>query len=653
MKRLLLCLLFLTAIMPLSAQHLFTWDEFVQYVTDSQDLDENEDLIDHLEDLQQLHLHPININTASKDELLTLPMLDDQQATDIREYVARYHGMKTISELALIRSISYNERQYLPLFLHCGPLATEGQHTRPTLKQMLRQHKHDILSRIDMPFYHRKGFLVKNGYRGRRIYNKNLYTFTATRHLQAFLHTERDAGERGIDSYGGQIILKDLGKLSTFVAGDFRAGFGEGLVINQGFNMGKNNPVARPSQGFRAMRSTDELNFMRGAATTLRLKEWSLSAFFSLRQHDATLDTLGHAKTITRTGYHRTQNEYDKRHNLLLSTVGANIKWQHKQWLLGMTGYYLHSNRALVPGNEYYRRIYPQGSHFGNLGINYAYTSYHFLFKGETAYDLNKQGIATLNTLSYRINSRYRLSLSQRYYSRKYYSFFASALRDNTNVQNETGGLVRLDMQPIDALQIELYGDVFYNPWPRYGVKHSSYGGETVANLLYTFNKRSSLSARYSFKTKEYASGRQNHHRVKAQWTCNAAHRWLFQTTGFLHFTNGRHGEAIGQNIRLSESSKLPLRLSLDALYFHTDGYDTRISLYETNVAGSLSMPSFSGHGTRLAGTLSYQFFKQLLRLELKYGFTWYFDRSTQGSDLQTIYSPYKNDLTLQLRIRI
>lgn len=652
MKRLLLCLL-LSVSVPLCAQHVFTWDEFVQYITDSEDLDEQEDLIDQLEDLQQLHLHPININTASKEELLTLPLLDDRQAKDIRDYVGRVHGMKTIGELVLIPSLTSYERQYLPLFLYCGTTGDSAKDSLPRLKDMLRQHRHEILSRVDLPFYHRKGFLVTNGYRGNRIFNKNIYTFSATKHLQASLHTERDPGERGIDSYGGQITLRDIGRLSTFVAGDFRAGFGEGLVLSQGFGMGKNNPVARPSQGIRPARSTDEINFMRGAATTVSWKDWSLSAFASLRQHDATLDKDGNAKTITRTGYHRTQNEYNKRNNLLMSTVGANVRWHHGQWLLGMTGYYLHSDKRLVPGDEFYRRIYPRGTHFGNVGISYAYSAYRWLIKGETALDLSKGGIATLNTASYRFSSRYRLSLSQRHYNRRYYSFFASALRENTTVQNETGAMLRLDTQPTDGLQTEIYADVFYNPWPRYGITHSSQGAEAVADVRYAISRRSSIMGRYSFKTKEYTIGRQNNHRLKTQWTYNAAGPWQFHTTGFLHFANGKKGEGISQTISVRESRKLPLHASFNALYFHTDDYYSCISLYETNVAGSLSIPSFSGHGTRLAGTLCYNVVKDTLRIELKYGFTWYFDRSTQGSDLQTIYSPYRNDLTLQLRLRL
>lgn len=640
-----------------------SWDEFVEYISQNEDAFEEEDIhgkdgvfgreawTEHLEELEQLSLMPININTASREDLLALPFLSEKQVEDIRDYVARYYGMKTLFELQLIPSISHLERRILPLFLYCDS-APFHQDERLTLKKMLKQHHHEVLSRVDIPFYHRRGYLVEDGYRGSRIYNKNIYNFSATQHIQASVHTERDAGERGIDSYGGQIILKNIGHVTALVAGDYRVGFGEGLVMNQGFGMGKASPLSAPSQGLRAIRSTDEINFMRGTGTTLRFKDWNISAFFSRRQTDATMNDDGTVKTIQNSGYHRSQSEYEKKNAFYTNTVGVNVNWRHKAWHTGFTGYYMRTSKPLVPGNEFYRRIYPQGQHFGNIGINYGYSGYNWTLKGETAYDLSKHGVATLNTVSYRINNKYRLTASGRYYDKNYYSKYASAMRENSNVQNEIATTIRLDAKPIDALTTELYADFFYNTWPRYGIDHSSKGQECVASAQYSINRRNSLNTRYSFKNKEYSAGPQQHHRLRLNWIYQSG-KWKSQLNTFFHAMKGSFGEAIGETIRFGQDSHSPIRFSLSALYFHTDDYNSRISLYETNVAGSLSMPSFSGHGTRLSGTIQYLFWHNRLRLELKYGLTRYFDRKTQGSYLQTIYSPYKNDLTLQLRCKL
>lgn len=633
------------------AQKPFSWDELVEYIAQNEDDFEEERWTEHLEELEQLTLSPININTASREDLLSLPFLSEKQVDDIRDYVARYYGMKTLFELQLIPSITYFDRQVLPLFVFCEqPSNTQAKNM--TFKEMMKKHQHEILSRVDIPFYHRKGYLVENGYSGRRIYNKNIYSFSATKHIQASIHTERDAGERGIDSHGGQIILKDIGHLSTLVLGDYRVGFGEGLVINQGFSMGKASPLSNPSQGLRAIRSTDEYNFMRGAGTSLRFQNWTFSTFFSIQKMDATLNNDGSIKTIQSSGYHRTQLEKEKENTFTRNVVGANVGWQHKSWHAGLTSYFLRTSKPLVPGKEYYRQIYPKGKQFANASVNYGYSGYNWTAKGETAYDFSQHGLATLNTISYRINNRYRLTASGRYYDKHYYSTFASAIKENTNVQNEIAATIRLDAKPIDGLTTEIYADLFYNTWPRYLINHSSSGQEIVATTLYTINRKNSFNIRYSFKNKEYSNGIQRHNRVRINWIYESG-KWKFQTTSFFHAMRGSYGEAIGETVRFGQGTLSPVRFSMSALYFHTDDYNSRISLYETNVAGSLSMPSFSGHGTRLSGTIQYLFWHERMRLELKYGLTWFFDRKIQGSDLQTIYSPYKNDLTLQLRFKI
>lgn len=659
-RRLILLLLFALLSVPAMSQERMSWDEFVEYVYQWNDFSSAEDeqtesmaWTEHLEDLQQLTLNPININTASREELLALPFLSEVQASDIHEYVVRYHGMHTLYELQLIPSIRPFERKILPLFVYAGT-TRDFLPQRQTLADLLKQHRHELLTRIDIPLYHREGFLrQEGGYRGSRIYNKVKYDFTASKHIRLNLHAERDAGERGIDSYGGAFMLKDFGHLATFVAGDFKVGFGEGLVLNQSFSMGKSATVSRSSQGLKVSGSTDEMNFMRGVGTTLRFGDVNITAFLSRRKWDATLSGDTAAKTIVTGGYHRTDTEYGKRGNLTTTVAGSNLSWHHGHWHAGATAYYLHTSLPLQPGTQLYRAIYPTGSDFVAMGISYGYEAYRWLMRGECAYSTQQGGIATLNSLSLRLTPRYRLTASQRYYNRHYYSFFASATSENGKVQNETAASLRLDATPFDGCQLTAYADYFYNPWPRYGLTHSSSGMEGVLITQYNFNRKSSLAARYSFKNKEYSSGIQSHHRLRLQWQYQPGRLWKWQTTAMLHTVQGSSGMALGQTLRYAQGTSAPLRFSLSAIYFHTDDYNSRISLYEPNVVGTMSLPSFYGHGIRLAGTLQWAVWQHRLRFELKYGITDFFDRDTQSSALQTIYSNVKNDITLQMRLRI
>lgn len=652
MKRITLSLLL--SLLPFLAkgQKHMTWDEFVDYVTQEEEQTETEEWIQHLEDLEQLALHPININTATREELQLILFLSDYQIDDILNYVARYQGMKTLYELRLLRSLGNFELQALPLFIYAGQ-SDEAPDRKLSVKEMFQQSHHELVTRVDIPLYHRRGYLVENGYRGSRIYNKVKYRFTASNHLAASFHTEKDQGEKGIDSYGGQVMLKDFGHVSTLIAGDYKVGFGEGLVMNQGFHMGKSTLLARSSQGVRAYTGTDEVNFLRGAATTLRFGKLNVSAFASYRSMDATLNEEGDVKSIVKTGYHRTVTEFQKKDNFHETMVGSNVAWKNRHWHLGATGYYLHTDKALSPGDEQQKAIYPHGKDFGVVGTDYGYEAYRWQVKGETAYSTEQGGLATLNTLSWRLSSRYQLTASQRYYSRHYYSFFASALSDNSNVQNETAATLRVDATPFDGMQLTAYADFFHNPWPRYGLETSTTGQEFVIIPQYSFNRRNQLSIRYSYKNKESYQGVPKHHRLRAQWTCKPNDNWKLQTTAMLHEAEGKWGEAIGETVRYGQGEDLPLQFAISGIYFHTDNFDSRVYLYEPNVTNTLSIPSFYGHGVRFAGTIQYAFLREHVRLELKYGVTRYFDRDTQSDGLQTIYSRFKNDISLQCRIRV
>ena len=73
---------------------------------------------DYEEELEELAQHPLNLNTATREEMEHLPFLTPSQVEDIQAYLHRYHGMKTMAELALIPSISWYQRQLMNSFFY-------------------------------------------------------------------------------------------------------------------------------------------------------------------------------------------------------------------------------------------------------------------------------------------------------------------------------------------------------------------------------------------------------------------------------------------------------------------------------------------------------------------------------------------------------
>ena len=58
--------------------------------------------------LAELQAHPLNLNTATREDLERIPFLTPRQIEDICDYLYHYAPMKTTAELALITSIDFS-----------------------------------------------------------------------------------------------------------------------------------------------------------------------------------------------------------------------------------------------------------------------------------------------------------------------------------------------------------------------------------------------------------------------------------------------------------------------------------------------------------------------------------------------------------------
>ena len=174
----------------------------------------------------------------------------------------------------------------------------------------------------------------------------------------------------------------------------------------------------------------------------------------------------------------------------------------------------------------------------------------------------------------------------------------------------------------------------------------------TKSGGSYVLSSKHTLLVRYQLKRKENADLMEQHHRVKLQWTCEPSVHWRLQTTGAFHGVSGKKGFMFTQNIRYV-LSKASLSLNGQLGYFHTDDYLSRIYVLQPSLYSSVSSASYYGHG--MMGVLAARWQSKSGRwmLEARYGMVRYFDREEQGSGLQTIFSPWKNDLSVQLRLKI
>ena len=295
--------------------------------------------------------------------------------------------METLYELQLIEDMDRQTIQYLLPFVCIKAINNESSFRWKTmLKSAMKYGKNEVITRIDIPFYKRKGY--EHTYLGPSVYNSVKYAFRYRDQLYAGLVAEKDAGEpflalhnrQGYDYYSFYLLLKDCGRLKTLAVGNYRLSFGQGLVISTDYLLGKTvyaSSFNTRSGGIRKHSSTDETNYFRGVAATVSItKQWSMSGFYSHRSLDGVL-TDGEITSIYKTGLHRSQKEADKKNLFTMQLTGGNVSYQQNRIRLGITGIYYVFNRPYEPQLTGYSQYNIHGNQFYNLGIDYALSLIH------------------------------------------------------------------------------------------------------------------------------------------------------------------------------------------------------------------------------------------------------------------------------------
>lgn len=624
-----------------------------------------EELYDNLLDLQR---NGININTATRQELESLPFLSEKQVMDILEYIHFHGALKSINELMSIESIDYSTRQLLQEFLYAGDKPEKGF---PSLKNIMTWGKNELSLYTKIPTYERAGDASNGDYLGYPYKFWARYSFSYAKNVRIGIVASQDAGEPffsqsnkyGFDQYSGFIQINGLGSVESLIVGRYSVSAGMGLVMNNSFSLGKTamlQDFGRQRNALRPHTSASENGYMQGAAATIRLSDAiRLTPFLSYRKTDATLNDDGSISSLIYTGYHRTLSELNKKNNTSLTAGGMNARWNLEDFSLGATAVFTHINRPLSPNKSAtYKKIYPEGSNFFNASLNYSWLHYPFSVNGETAINANG-AIATMNTLGWHLSQYVEVMGIYRFYSFNYYSLYANAFSEGGKTQNESGLYLGVRWQPKYGIDIQAYTDLAYFAWPRYGVSQSSYAIDNVVSASYkTGNWLLSGKYRLHLRQKDSKSvanlSWQTEHRLRisAEWTGGG---WTSRSQlDFTSVSSTSESSSLSQGFMITENIGYDIGKWLifaGGKYFNTDGYDSRLYSYERAMPHTFSFPAYYGHGIRysLVATWSPS---PTLQFTSKAGITNYFDRSTISSGQQQINASSACDIEVGMRWR-
>jgi len=662
------------------------WEEYVlQLAEESED---EVQMVNLYEDLSFLSQHPVNLNGLISDKLQILPFLSETQIENLNKYIVRYGPLKTIYELRLVPDLDLETIELLLPFVYVGE--SEKEIRKPALKDVLKYGKNEAIVRFDKCLNEKQGYadiseeeLLKypnRRYLGEPFYTSFRYEFRYRDKISLGITGEKDAGEmfwkekhKGHDYYSTHLLLRDFGKVKTLALGDYRVSFGQGLILNSDFKLGKSSRISntgKRSQDIKRHFSTDEFNYFRGIAASLKFNRLTTTFFYSYKKIDANIDTGTQTiLSIKKDGLHRTQNESDKKNAARQQTSGMNMSLSRGRFSGGISALYYDFDKFVNPEERPYNLFYFRGKSNTNLSVDYRYKMPGFIFFGETAVCQNR-ALATLDGIVLEPASYCRLLMIYRYYDKQYRAFFGNAFSEGSSVQNESGFYAGLEIIPLARWKITGYVDFFRFPWLKYGIDAPSDGFDGLIQINYSFKHNKEMFLRYRYKNKtENISSRfldntiHTHpvddvltHRLRYQFTYSVSSSLkgksivdynLYYPAGT---QNGSKGFLISQDMGWNPE-KLPITADLQLSWFQTDDYDSRVYSYEKNVPYSFSVPSFYGEGLRLVFNMRCAFRKNV-SLYLRFTQTRYFSRDTIGSGLETINGNVKSDISCLVKWR-
>ncbi len=656
-----------------NAQLPVCWEDFVEWVYSANDENEAVDE-DILEELYELHCHPLNLNDMSEGQLEALPFLSDGQIEDIMHYIERNKPLVSTGELMAVESLDAMTRAFLQLFCYAGDVPEKTM----TIAALLKRSAHEFVARTDVPFYTKSAYMdypaevleksPNKVYRGGKLYHSLRYSFKSMNKVEAGFQMEKDAGERGADYVSGYVLARDMGVLRTAALGNYRISFGQGLVVNTSSAFGKMmmlSSLGRQDRGIVRHSSMSETGYFSGASAALGNESWLVTAFVSRRNADGTMlgDSSG-ISSLKTDGLHRTSLEYSKKGNLEVMDWGGNIRLSCKAFDISATAAVTHYSLPLIPKcdtpSSLYRLYYAHGEDFAAYSMAYTYLGRRFSLRGETAVS-SEGGMATINTLQMALGDYNNLTVIQRSYGARYVAVNARSFGDNSRPQNESGVFVGWNTSMWRKTKIEAYMDAVYFPWMKYKVSGSSCSVEGMCQISYLPHRNLSFALRYRMKTRQQDYKMDDMielrylttHNLRLQCSYALSQYFTLKTAAIATVssfaaTGKEKGMLVSENLRWRFCSGKG-RLDVCLAYFNTDSYASRIYGYEPSLLYVYGFSSYFYHGVRASVLASFPLAGGL-SATAKLGGTRFFNRASIGSGTEMIDADHREDLQMQLR---
>ena len=662
----------------------FDLQSFIESLFNLQD--EGLNYEDLYERLLLLYENPVNLNSASVDQLKGLYILSDPQIDSLKSYIENNGKLLTVYELQLVPGFDFNTIEKLVPFVtvDANELTADD---RPLLQRILSERNNYLIYRFERTLEEKEGNTEPESpddtrYAGGPSKHYLRYRVAKPGDFSFGITTELDAGEKftwdpstkryGMDFWSVHGMVENYKGFRKIIIGDYQLQFGQGLIFGAGFGVGKGsetiNALERVNLGIKPYTSVIEGGFLRGAAVTYDLgNKFEVTAFASHLKQDASIqrneETFeDYFSSIQTTGFHRTPNEIANKRQIAETVLGANLHLKINETThLGLV---VNSNNFSLPiqrSNQAYNQFEFSGKSNYNVSLYTNFSLRQFHFFGEAG--LSKSGgNGSIFGFTSNLSPRVDFAMIFRNYARDFHALRGVSFSEGSRNINESGIYWGFKYTLNRKFFLTAYYDTFQFPWLRFRVNAPSEGNDYLLRLNYLPSSSVKMYLQFRNKRKEentedpmdgstlirLGTKRQVlanfEYRVNSQLTFKSR----VQLSDFKIANEFNDGYAFIQDIVYTKGKFI---FSGRMAIFDTEGANNRQYAYERDVLYSFSIPAYSGEGIRNYLLIQYKLNRQI-DLWARIARTSYYDRNEVGTGLETINGDKRTDVKFQIRYK-
>lgn len=429
---------------------LFAEDAEEIFLSVDEEAEHYSELSDNLDILRK---HPLNVNTASFEDLRELPWLSRQNIIAIIESrKKRKLGQFSDLEKIGIDQVIISEIKSYIIFD-----APEKLHFDQMLRCEYNEKNNDVPS--SLKYYHRSMFQIGN------------YDF-------GFL-SQKDEFERNpFDYYSYFLTHKGNKFIKKLILGKYQLTLGQGILFASKLGMSKTGATTRSpqkhSQSLRKYKSSYEIWDLEGGAMQLKYGNIYFLPFYSNTKLSANLES-NKITSFNTSGVHYDQSEID---NVKEIIYGAQFEYQ-----------FGHNELAINSARIGFDHDFDDPVH----QQNYTISSFNFLFFpkdipifGEIAFSNQK----VCGLTGFKVgNSQFKQLFLLRYYPKNFPTWHGNPFSSQSNFDNELGLYYGLKFKPIPRTRVNIYFDVWKHPDARYFEKMPTSASDEFIQIQHKFDR--------------------------------------------------------------------------------------------------------------------------------------------------------------------